>query len=174
MAVGPKKEGWAKLKNNYVYLGCMKVIFFLSPKITSREQKATAESRAETTCLDNISSRRLGKKGETFKKEEEGRESGVMTAGLLFRPPTKHRYLKHVRRQTSDKETPYQGGEKDQRFLVAVVGLGLEPASDLLALLAAAEAGAPTGFLRMPRRLSVGYSHRRERRWHWLGDNIDL
>lgn len=44
--------------------------FFLFPKITSREQKAT-ESRAETTCLDNISSRRLGKKRETFRKEEK-------------------------------------------------------------------------------------------------------
>ena len=68
--LAPKRR-MGELKNNYVYLGCMKVIFFLFPKITSREQKATAESRAETTCLDNISSRRLGKKGETFKKEEK-------------------------------------------------------------------------------------------------------
>ena len=59
-----------ELKNNYVYSGWMKVIFFLFPKITGREQKAT-ESRAETTCLDNISSRRLGKKRETFRKEEK-------------------------------------------------------------------------------------------------------
>jgi len=79
-----------------------------------------------------------------------------------------------VRRQI---ETPFQGGKKDQRFLVVVlrvVGLGLGPVSDLLALVAAGAVQVPAGFLRMPRRLSVGYSHRRERRWHWLEDNIDF
>jgi len=77
-----------------------------------------------------------------------------------------------VRRQI---ETPFQGGKKDQRFLVLrVVELGLGPVSDLLALVAAGAVQVPAGFLRMPRRLSVGYSHRRERRWHWLEDNIDF
>ena len=61
--LAPKKMG--ELKNNYVYLGWMKVIFFSFSQNYKRAESDREQSR------DNISSRRLGKKGETFRKEEK-------------------------------------------------------------------------------------------------------
>lgn len=61
----PQKRRMGELKNNYVYLGWMKVIFFSFSQNYKRAESDREQSR------DNISSRRLGKKGETFRKEEK-------------------------------------------------------------------------------------------------------
>lgn len=90
----------------------MKVIFFFSfPKSYRQRTKKKSNSRQHSSKIARRPAKKEGVK-ETVKKRMRCRDSRPRGPGCR----QKHRYLKHVRRQTSDRDT-ISGWKEGSTFL---------------------------------------------------------